>query len=203
MRPLVEATVADETGLMGATFFNQPWLEKKYRPGTRLALTGKYEGRNRFRVQQHAPTNEAAGTADDVAVYAATDGITSTQILTLVQRAPADRVRHDRAAAGQAARGAAPARPRRRAAGRARRRARAGASGSRSRSCSLDQIVQLRLRDETRRALEATPLDARADAERDVARARSFPFTPTGDQLNAMAEVDARPRARRGRCSAC
>src|SRR5712691_8652560 len=31
MRPLVEATVADETGLMGATFFNQPWLEKKYR----------------------------------------------------------------------------------------------------------------------------------------------------------------------------
>ncbi|MGH2930224.1 MAG: ATP-dependent DNA helicase RecG, partial [Solirubrobacteraceae bacterium] len=26
MRPLVEATVADQTGTMQATFFNQPWL---------------------------------------------------------------------------------------------------------------------------------------------------------------------------------
>ena len=26
MRPLVEATVADDTGVMKATFFNQPWL---------------------------------------------------------------------------------------------------------------------------------------------------------------------------------
>ena len=54
MRPLVEAVVADETGTMKATFFNQPWLERKYRPGTRLLLQGKYEARNRFRVQFHA-----------------------------------------------------------------------------------------------------------------------------------------------------
>ena len=61
MRPLVEATVADETGPMKVTFFNQPWLEKKYGPGTRLVLHGKYEGRNRFRVSSHAPTSEALG----------------------------------------------------------------------------------------------------------------------------------------------
>src|SRR5947209_11699604 len=58
MRPLVEAVVADGSGPMKATFFNQPWLERRYRPGTRLMLHGKYEGRNRFRVQSHAPTGE-------------------------------------------------------------------------------------------------------------------------------------------------
>ena len=33
MRPLVEATVADESGAMKATFFNQPWLEQRYPVG--------------------------------------------------------------------------------------------------------------------------------------------------------------------------
>jgi ATP-dependent DNA helicase RecG len=195
MRPLVEATVADETGLMGATFFNQPWLEKKYRPGTRLALTGKYEGRNRFRVQQHAPTNEAAGTADDVAVYPATEGITSTQILTLVRehidtafdtieplpgRLRAAQRLPDRAAALLAAHDGEP--------------------GGRERlafeELLLDQIVQLRLRAETRRALEATPLGEPATLSAAWLE-NELPFAPTDDQRNAMAEVDedlARPR---------
>ena len=44
MRPLVEATVADDSGAMKATFFNQPWLEQRYPVGTRLALHGKFEG---------------------------------------------------------------------------------------------------------------------------------------------------------------
>ena len=65
MKPLVEAVVADATGTMKATFFNQPWLERKYRPGTRLLLQGKYQGRNRFRVSFHAPTGEAVGAAAD------------------------------------------------------------------------------------------------------------------------------------------
>ena len=54
MRPLVEATVADDSGAMKATFFNQPWLEQRYPVGTRLALHGKFEARRRFRVQAHA-----------------------------------------------------------------------------------------------------------------------------------------------------
>jgi len=58
MRPIVEATVADETGPMVATFFNQPWLARRYAPGTRLVLHGKYEARNRFRVASHARTDE-------------------------------------------------------------------------------------------------------------------------------------------------
>jgi ATP-dependent DNA helicase RecG len=85
MRPLVEATVADGSGSMKATFFNQPWLVRKYPAGTRLVLHGKYEARNRFRVQAHARTTEAATGTDAVAHYAASDGLSSTQILALVR----------------------------------------------------------------------------------------------------------------------
>ena len=85
MRPLVEATVADETGVMKATFFNQPWLEQRYPAGTRLALHGKFEGRRRFRVQAHARTGDAVSGAGAVAHYPATEGLSSTQILALVR----------------------------------------------------------------------------------------------------------------------
>jgi len=85
MRPLVEATVADGSGSVKATFFNQPWLVQKYAPGSRIVLHGKLEGRNRFRVQGHAPTTEAAASVDGVAHYPATEGISSTQIHALVR----------------------------------------------------------------------------------------------------------------------
>ncbi len=85
MKPLVEATVADETGVMKATFFNQPWLQRKYSPGTRLVLHGKYAARNAFRVTSHAPTDEQTGAAQAVAHYPATEGLSSTQILALVR----------------------------------------------------------------------------------------------------------------------
>ncbi len=84
MRPLVEATVADATGPMKVTFFNQPWLEAKYKPGTRVMLHGKYEGRNQFRVTSHAATGEEMAAAESVAHYPATEGISSTEILALV-----------------------------------------------------------------------------------------------------------------------
>jgi len=87
MRPIVEATVADESGPMVATFFNQPWLAGRYAPGTRLVLHGKFEGRGRFRVAAHARTDEAAPGGEGVSHYAATDGISSTQILALIREA--------------------------------------------------------------------------------------------------------------------
>src|SRR3712207_5899357 len=76
MKPLVEATVVDATGVMKATFFNQPWLERQYRPGTLLMLQGKYQGRNAFRVNAHARTDFVAADMADVATYPATKGIT-------------------------------------------------------------------------------------------------------------------------------
>jgi ATP-dependent DNA helicase RecG len=86
MRPLVEATVADDTGPVKVTFFNQPWLERRYKPGTRLLLQGDYEGSNRFKVRSHAVTEAPLGAATATAHYRASEGITPTQILALVQR---------------------------------------------------------------------------------------------------------------------
>jgi ATP-dependent DNA helicase RecG len=85
MRPLVEATVSDGTGPMRATFFNQPWLVQRYPRGTRLVLHGKYEARNRFRVQGHARTSDPLAGAEAVAHYPASEGLSSTQILALVR----------------------------------------------------------------------------------------------------------------------
>ena len=92
MRPLVEAVVFDATGSMRATFFNQPWLVERYPPKTRLLLHGKADGRGGFGVSHHAPSAQALGEQPagpeqraSVAHYPAADGITSTQILTLVQ----------------------------------------------------------------------------------------------------------------------
>ncbi len=96
MRPLVEASVYDATGRMRATFFNQPWLVERYPPGTRLLLHGKADERGGFRVSHHAPGSdfalggsggESGAESEAVAHYPAAEGVTSTQILTLVQGA--------------------------------------------------------------------------------------------------------------------
>jgi ATP-dependent DNA helicase RecG len=90
MRGLVEATVFDETGSMRATFFNQPWLVERYPSGTRLVLHGKADGGGRFKVSHHAVGAEIGSgngeqRSQSVAHYPATEGVSSTQILTLVR----------------------------------------------------------------------------------------------------------------------
>src|SRR5438445_7282033 len=112
MRPLVEASVHDATGTMRAMFFNQPWLVKRYPPGTELLLHGKAEARGSFRVTHHAlgsgspsaaeaepeapergsdasgaPAAGDVGEGAQVAHYPASEGVSSTQILTLVRAA--------------------------------------------------------------------------------------------------------------------
>jgi ATP-dependent DNA helicase RecG len=191
MKPLVEATVADATGVMKATFFNQPWLERQYPPGTRLMLQGKYQARNRFRVQYHARTEElAAGAGDEaVAQYPATKGITSTQILALV--------REHRAAVRDIVE---PLPARLRVAERLPDAVAAFAAahfgdheaGRRRLAFDellLDQIVQLRLRAERRASQDAAPLAEPPTLSR-AWRDEQLPFAPTGDQLRAMDEID-------------
>jgi len=82
MKPMVEARISDETGTMNAVFFNQPWLERRYRPGTRLLLTGKLAPppRRGFNVSDHAETGDQVATGEDMATYPASDGLTSVQI---------------------------------------------------------------------------------------------------------------------------
>ncbi|HEY2632629.1 MAG TPA: ATP-dependent DNA helicase RecG [Solirubrobacteraceae bacterium] len=93
MRGLVEATVFDATGSMRATFFNQPWLVDRYPQGARVVLHGKADRGGRFRVSHHAPGVDIGGAdgeqVQSVAHYPATEGISSTQILTLVREARA------------------------------------------------------------------------------------------------------------------
>jgi ATP-dependent DNA helicase RecG len=201
MRPLVEAVVADATGPMKATFFNQPWLERKYRPGTRVMLSGKFEGRNRFRVSSHAPTGEAVGaTGAEVATYPATEGLSSTQILALVRehRAGLAEVIEPLPAALRVAERLAD---------------RAGAlgaahfgdhEGGRVR-LAFEELLLLQLALLRRRALRREGARAEAlDGPPDLSARwleHSLPFTPTADQRRAIAQVDedlaaARPMQR-------
>jgi ATP-dependent DNA helicase RecG len=190
MKPLVEAVVSDDTGVMKATFFNQPWLKDQYKPGTRLMLAGKYQGRNRFRVNTHARTDAVAAAGEAASQYPATKGITSTQILAAV-REHRDAI-HDQVEplpAGLRVAEGLPDRPAALAAAHFGDR-----EGGRARlafdELLVDQIVQLRLRDERRATQSATPLREEPTLSR-VWRDTLLPFTPTGDQAAAMDEVDA------------
>ncbi len=193
MRPLVEATVADDSGTLKATFFNQPWLVQRYPAGTRLVLHGRCQPRNRFAVQAHASTTEATTGGDAVAHYPATDGLSSTQILALV-RAHADRLRD--------ALEPLPAGLRR----RERLPDRAGALGAAHfPGCEADQasavrrlafdellLVQLALlrRRRLRRITSAAPV---LDGERELTDrwlTTMLPFALTGDQRRALDAID-------------
>jgi ATP-dependent DNA helicase RecG len=190
MKPLVEATVSDATGVMKATFFNQPWLKDQYRPGTRLMLAGKYQGRARFRVNTHARTDSVAGAGEAASQYPATKGISSTQILAAVREhrdAIADVVEPLPAWLRVAER--LPDRPGAVAAAHF-----GDHEGGRARlafdELLIDQVVQLRLRAERRATQAAAPLRDEPTLSR-VWRDTLLPFTPTGDQSAAMDELDA------------
>jgi ATP-dependent DNA helicase RecG len=189
MKPLVEAVVADDSGTMSATFFNQPWLARQYTPGTRLMLSGKYQARNRFRVSTHARTDEVVSSGEEMAAYPATKGITSTQIRALVgahrasvtdviERLPArlrvDERLPDLAAALDAAHFG-------------------DTEGGRERlafdELLLEQLVQQRLGAQRRDATAATAIDCEPVVSGPWL-AHQLPFEPTGDQRAAMAQVD-------------
>jgi ATP-dependent DNA helicase RecG len=191
MRPLVEATVADETGVMKVTFFNQPWLVQKYPPGTRLVLHGTYEARNRFKVTSHATTTEAtAAEAGAVAHYPATEGLSSTQILALVrEHLAAARHAPDPLPGRLRARERLPDVP------AALRSAHAGDLEGGRRRLALDELLLaqldlLRRREGRRSALRAAVLDEEPSLSA-TWLAEQLPFRPTGDQQRALADVVA------------
>jgi ATP-dependent DNA helicase RecG len=194
MKPLVEATVADTSGVTKATFFNQPWLERKYRPGTRLMLQGSYQGRNRFRVSTHAVTSEVAAVEGAVAQYPATKGITSTEILSLVREhrdALADVV--EPLPGRMRAREALADRPAALTAEHFPHDARE-AEGARRRlafeELLLHQLTVLRRKARRSGGVGAEPLDEPPTLS---ARwlAESLPFTLTGDQRDAIETISA------------
>jgi len=196
MKPLVEATVADESGVMKATFFNQPWLQRKYTPGTRLVLHGKYEARNRFKVTSHAPTDERTGGGQAVAHYPATEGLSSTQILALVRaHLPAAEHAIEPLPARLRAHGPMPDRSAALIAAHAGDHE-AGRVRLAFDELLLAQLSLLRRRAQRRTAQSAPVLDGAPGLSRRW-REELLPFALTGDQSRAVKQLDeelAQPR---------
>ncbi|HWI22700.1 MAG TPA: DEAD/DEAH box helicase, partial [Baekduia sp.] len=194
MRPLVEATVMDASGVMKVTFFNQPWLAQQYPPGTKLALSGKYQARNRFRVNAHAKTDsiggQETGEEQSAATYPATKGITSIQLLELVREHLDSALDLPERLAGRmrARQRLSPASTAVLAAHRGDPEL--GRGRLAFEELLVQQLVQARLRRERSSSLRATALTEPQTISRDW-REQQLPFTPTGDQLRAIEQVDA------------
>src|SRR5919198_2055589 len=82
---IVQARVADESGEIGAVWFNQAWLADKLQPGTRGRLRGQLE-RNGFKVRSY-DLNGVSATADFAPVYPASEELTPKRLRGLVERA--------------------------------------------------------------------------------------------------------------------
>ena len=68
---IVEATVADGSGAIKATWFNQAWLGEQLRPGRRLLLSGRHD-RQGFRVDAHEFLDQRAGEGEGGGIRSAT-----------------------------------------------------------------------------------------------------------------------------------
>lgn len=62
-RVMVTATVADETGKLSITFFNQRWREKQLQPGIEIAVFGKAEMYNGYRQMTNPVVDRVAESA--------------------------------------------------------------------------------------------------------------------------------------------
>jgi ATP-dependent DNA helicase RecG len=197
MRGLVEATVFDASGSMRATFFNQPWLVDRYPAGARVVLHGKADQGGRFRVSHHAPGSDIGSEeeqAQSVAHYPAAEGISSTQILTLVREA-----RHGLREVAEPL--AAPIRvadrlPDRAAALAAIHFASGGDEPQKGlRRLAFDELLLTQLAFLVRRGRRAEHVRARPLQDLPTLSERwlekSLPFEPTGDQRAAIATIGA------------
>jgi len=78
---ILTARVADETGEIKATWFNQPWLEAKLTPGTQVRLRGR-ANRFGFAVSSYDLEGEAE-TADFAPVYPANEDVSQKKLREL------------------------------------------------------------------------------------------------------------------------
>ena len=87
---LVQVKVADHTGVLHLTFFNQPYVEKNLKPGEEYVFYGAVEEQGRRRSMTN-PVFEPAGRQDVTGrilpVYPLTAGITNHLLGTMVRRA--------------------------------------------------------------------------------------------------------------------
>lgn len=86
---IVKAALEDDTGLLYAVWFNQPWLAKQLPQGEKIDLYGKVEQHYR-ELQMRSPVWEPAGdrmeTGRLVAVYPTTEGISDRVLRAVIAR---------------------------------------------------------------------------------------------------------------------
>jgi ATP-dependent DNA helicase RecG len=194
-RKRVEARVFDESGPMVAVWFNQPWIARQLGDGSQVLLHGKLRRRGEFWVTEHEPFDGGAPvhTVGLVPVHPATEGISAARLRSLMWEAyprmlatveplPAAL----RVAEGLAERPAALAAvhfPDREE----------DEEGARRR-LAFEELFLLQLAVAARRRARREGRRARPLAARGVVVdrwRRSLPFELTGDQVRAMAEIDA------------
>ncbi len=187
---ILTARVADETGEMKATWFNQPWLEAKLVPGTRLRIRGR-TNRHGFAVSSYDLDGDAE-TGDLAPVYPATEDVAQRTLRNLHAQA-LELVRD----VGEDVPAAVLARE------RLPLRADALAAVHRPRALPEAEVGRLRLAFDELLVLRLALL--RTAAERATASAQplgvpgelmtryraSLPFELTEDQQRATAEIDA------------
>jgi ATP-dependent DNA helicase RecG len=92
---LVRVRIQDDTGTLPVVYFNQPYLEEIFTPGTRVMMSGRViAGRGGWTdLQMESPQYEVIGEADDtvlhvgriVPIYHERKGLTSRQIRSLMK----------------------------------------------------------------------------------------------------------------------
>jgi ATP-dependent DNA helicase RecG len=187
---ILTARIADETGEIKATWFNQPWLEAKLVAGTPVRIRGR-ANRHGFGVSSSDPYG-AAEAGDFAPVYPAGEDVTQKKLRDLHGQALAyvRDVGDDLPAALLVSDGL----PIRADALAAIHRPRALAEAELARKrLAFDELVVLRLA-LRRTAAARESASAQPLGERGVLMERyrsSLPFTLTADQERAMAEIDA------------
>jgi ATP-dependent DNA helicase RecG len=82
---ILTAQVSDGSGQISATWFNQPWLQEKLQPGTRVRLRGS-PNRFGFAVKSF-DLNGGSATADFAPVYPASEEVSAAKLRELVEAA--------------------------------------------------------------------------------------------------------------------
>ena len=187
---VLTASVADGTGEIRATWFNQPWLETKLVPGAHVRLRGR-PNRFGFAVESY-DLGDTAETADFAPVYPASEELSQKQLRALAEAALAyARAAGDTLPAATRAAEGLPLRPDALAALH-RPRSLDEAETARRR-LALDELLVLQLalarRTAEREAATAAALPPPGEL---VARYReALPFTLTPAQEHAIVEIDA------------
>ena len=194
---IVEVSVMDETGVLVATFFRQPWIAEQLKPGDVVALSGKVTFAYGFR-QMKAPFHEVVGSSADSGGYARVlpvhpvgEGVTASWMRRIVSSALRDVgdvcdwlpaalcARHGLVTLGRALRDVhfPPSLP---AAEVARRR------------LAYDELLSLQLALLTRRSVElahATPVEHVTDGPHVRALLDALPFSLTDEQRAAADDI--------------